>query len=199
MEDRKEILELVQRWMNLPGFNLRGSLLSQPEGPFGRTANGLVDYRGVRLEGAIYKLEAADLDFGFSEMGSTGQLGGALRVLRCRFDECKYQSTIDAVFEACSFVGSNLSDSTIREAFISCDFSSANLSRARGSEIRFSGCRFIGTSFVKACFYDSEFVDCLFENTRFGRGSLARSSFKGCKLLGVDWRDTILDGVRGLV
>lgn len=198
MEDRKEILELVKRWANLLSFSLRRSLLSQPEGPYGRTPNGHLDYRGVHIVGAIYKLGAVDVDFAFSEMGSTGQLGGALRVLRCRFDGCKYQSTIDAIFEACSFVGSNLSDSTIRETFTLCDFTGANLSRVRGSGVRFFGCRFVDTSLVRACIYDSEFVDCLFENPKFGRGSLARSSFKGCRLLGVDWRDTILDGVRGL-
>jgi uncharacterized protein YjbI with pentapeptide repeats len=198
METSKEISDLSERWEAIPGFRLRDVLLSPHESPFGRTADSLWDFRAVLVEGAIYQIEIVDVDLAHSNMGVTGQLGGGLRALRCRFDGCKYHSNVNGVFEGCSYRESNLADSTIGGTFLESDFTSANLSRVRGSQVIFTNCRFIGSIFVKACLYESEFVDCLFENVKFGRGSLAGSSFSGCEFAGVDWKDTILDHVSGI-
>jgi fluoroquinolone resistance protein len=198
MEDRKEVADLAARWLALAGFRVRNALLSLHAAPFGKTAAGLWDFRAVGIEGAVHKVELVDVDLAHSLMGSTGQLGGDLRALGCRFDGCRYQATLDGVFERCTFLGASLTDSTIREAFISCDFTGANLSRVRGSHVAFKGCTFASSNFVKACFYDSHFFACVFENARFGRGSLAGCTFEDCRFVGVDWGDTILLRVSGI-
>ena len=198
MEGRKEVSGLVERWQTVPSFRVRDVFVGPDEPPFGRTGEGLLDLRGVPIEGAVHMVEAVGVDFAHSQMGTTGQLGGGFRASRCRFDRCKYQSALDGVFEHCRFLASNLADSTVREVFVSCDLTEANMSRVRGSQVTFRSCTFISTNFVKACLYDCRFIDCRFQDAKFGRGSFAGSVFTDCEFVGIDWKDTILDRVSGV-
>lgn len=199
MESRREIDALRARWSLVRGFRSRDALRAPEKGPFGKTPDGLWDFRGVPIAEVIYQVHISAADLSYSVMGVTGQLGGAFSATACRFDGCAYQSSLDGIFERCFFRKSALAGSTIREKFVKCDFSKASFAGVRGRHVVFDECALPSTNFIRACLYDSEFVDCVFENGRFGGGSFAGSTFRRCRFVGTDLKNTIMEKVLYLV
>jgi len=195
---RGEGKQLRDRWSGVSTAGLRAQLLAPVKSPFGRTKEGLWDLRGILVEDVLHRLVLEQIDFSFSEMMALGQLGGGTTVVACKFDFCRYETTIQAIFENCSFIGSNLHRSIVGQRFVGCVFERARLSGVRGSGVRFEECVFAQADFRSASFYDSVFAHCRFDRCRFGNGSLAGSKFQDCVFSQTDLVNTLLERVTGL-
>lgn len=166
--------------------------------PFGLTADGLQDWRGFKLEGAIFGKTLSNLDLTLSKMGTTSQLGGRLIVERTKFDGCRYATSINASFEDCSFQESNLRGSTIVGKFINCAFRRSRLGRCRFASVKFLSCDFSGADFTLASFFDCHFENCLFSEVKVENASFAGSRFENCEISNTDFSKAILERVSGL-
>lgn len=196
-ESRAQIAELKSRWSAV-AVDIRAVMAGESASPFGDTESGLHDLRGIRLRGAFNRLAISRIDLAYSEMETTGQLGGAITAADCRFDGCRYESTLDGTFENCTFVESRLSRSTLRKIFRRCDFANARMEYVAGDKLVFESCDFYGTNLRKAELYRCEFIGCQFTETKFRGAALTGSSFVECRIQTVEFEDSILDKVTGL-
>ncbi len=198
MKSRKGIKNLRERWQGIGYKDLKKLLYSPEKMPFGCTKDNYVDFRGVEIAIALYQMKISNVDFSYSIMGVNGQLGGAIELNGCKFDYCKYESALDGVFNNCSFIRAKLNESTIREKFYNCYFTKTNFSGVRGRGVLFERCEFTDANFRKASYYDSKFLNCCFNNCNFVDGSLAGSAFTNCELKNIEFKNTILERVKGI-
>ncbi len=197
MITRKEINVLKSRWKEKGLIVLKPFLLKN-ESPFNQTEQGLLDFRGIELRGAVNQVDVKNVDLSFS-VSTIGQLGGQSNFNNCIFFKMKYEGSLSGRFSNSSFQEVNLSNSTITGSFLSCDFTNANFQKVRASEVVFDKCNFSKTKLKKASFYNCKFIECDFTNANFGGGSLGGSIFDSCNLAHIDLGDTILEGTKGLI
>lgn len=196
-ESRAQIAELKSRWSRV-ATDTRAAMVDESATPFGMTEGGLHDLRGIRLRGAINRLSIARVDLAYSEMGTDGQLGGGFNAAACRFDSCRYESTLDGTFEDCTFIEARLARCTIRKVFRTCNFSNARMEYVAGDGLLFESCDFSDTNLRRAQLYRCEFIRCRFSGTKFRGAALTGSRFVECTFEDVELVDAILDKVDGL-
>ena len=195
--------ELIERWTEPTLKELNAAILKAgkqrkplPPSPFGKTAAGLVDFRGFTLREGIMRMAFDNHDFS---------------VMRCdwagAFIECKIKvSVLDKIridgrfvgtsFEGCSFQSASMSNSSLGGAFRFCDFSKANMSKAGATEARFVECVFSGANLKQAMMMHCVFERCTFDRAKFHNGSFAGSTFKDVDVTKVEWGNTIMDHVK---
>lgn len=186
----------VARWETQEMSSLRRLLLLEDcTSVFGRTDDGLCDFRGLAIEESLHRISLAEIDFSESSMNA-GQLSATVE--RCDFSKCRYESSIGNEFIDCVFHKSTLARSVLFGKFLRCTFSSTNLVGVRGSGVTFEDCTFEDANLRKASFYDSTFRNCRILNCKFGSGSLAGTRFNHCQFENADFSKTVMERVVGV-
>ncbi|MFS0841066.1 pentapeptide repeat-containing protein [Paenibacillus sp. 1P03SA] len=176
--------------------NLHKKERSFPSSPFGQTADGLEDFRGVELIETIQYLTVQGVDLSYARFVEAASLNTSA-FTNCRFNMVKLDSRyVTREFSRCSFRGAKLNNARIGERFEDCDFTGSNFSKAIANDASFIRCRFSDVNFRGAMFMHCRFEECSFEGAVFHNGSLAGSRFTGETGLLPVWGNTILDGVR---
>ncbi|MEU4805582.1 pentapeptide repeat-containing protein [Actinosynnema sp. NPDC023587] len=164
-----------------------------PASPFGRTPEGLVDYRGLRLTEPIRHARVAGVDFTAVALGGGGQLDSDFT--SCVFDQAVLRGTyVGRSFTRCSFRRAGLDRCRLPASFTDCSFAGARLRGVVASGRTFTRCDFTGADLHGSHFDHCAFVDCRFADLTTGFASLAGSTFAGEVDLTV-FTDTVLDHV----
>lgn len=146
-----------------------GNGFSVSESPFGATAQGVLDFRGLQLS---QKAELRRVSFAHSDFGASVFKGIWLE--RCVFS--------DSIFEAASFQKVAEHGST----FTNCNFLKSSFRNAvigfRGT--RFDRCTFDAVDFRETGFIRPEFDDCAFYHCKLDGCDLNGASFERCRFVG---------------
>jgi uncharacterized protein YjbI with pentapeptide repeats len=160
--------QLRERWGDRPIDFGRPS-------PFGITAEGYQDFRGVDIKwprglGKFrpnFKFRAKKLDLSFS------------RIEDAKFEGC--------VFEDCSFEKVSLRDIiVVRTVFTRCNFLQANF-HGHGwgySDVDFQSCSFESAKVRKVDFHQSRFIDTILTGDTWSSVEFKETQFKRCKFVG---------------
>lgn len=136
--------------------------------PFGMTADGKLDYRGLSISQECVFHNLKDIDFSY-----------------CQFEE--YGGFYLSMLDSCLFIGSKMQSSNISlsEKFLTCDFTDAVFQE----DIGFS--EFIDCNFENASMRDisisCKFVKCNFTNTNLSNSVIAFSLFENCIFNGAEF------------
>lgn len=167
-----------------------------PSSPFGQTATGLEDFRGVDLTETIQYLTVQGVDLSYARFVEATSLNSS-KFTNCCFDGVKLDSRfVTREFSHCSFRGARLNSARISERFEDCDFTGSNLSKAIANNVSFIRCRFSDVNFRGAMFMYCRFEECSFDGAIFHYSSLAGSRFTGETNLLPVWGNTILEGIK---
>lgn len=176
--------------------NLHKKDRSFPTSPFGQTADGLEDFRGIVLTESIQYMTIQGIDLSYAQFVDASSLNTST-FTNCYFNGVKLDSRyMNREFIRCSFRGAKLNSARIGERFEDCDFTGSNLSKAIANDALFIRCCFSEANFRGAMFMYCRFEDCSFEGAAFHNGSLAGSRFTGETDLLPVWGNTILDNVK---
>jgi len=147
-----------------------GNGVSVSESPFGATAQGILDFRGLRFH---EKSELRRLSFAPSDFRASVFKGIWLE--RCVFS--------DSVFEGASFQKVAEHGSTFRNCnFLKSSFRDAVIG-FRGT--RFDRCTLDSVDFHQTGFIRPEFDDCAFHRCKLDGCDLNGASFERCRFVGV--------------
>lgn len=201
---RKFDSALNERWSSAQVADVNDQILRasrardpswRPTSPFGRTAEGLDDLRGLTIKVPIKYLAVRHVDLS----QCTLEMDGGLTLsdfVDCRLDRISLQGRfLTRLFERCSFRWSSLQDVRPGERFVDCDFSNAKLNRAMARGAHFVRCDFSAADLRGAHLMSCTFDNCRFDDARFGNGSLAGSRFIG-PIDTSKFKATILDDVK---
>jgi len=167
-----------------------------PPSPFGQTASGLEDFRGVVLTEPMQYLTVQNLDLSYAIFEPSGGLIYST-FTNCRFDGVKLDGRfLTKIFERCSFHKAILKNAAFGERFEDCDFTGSNLSQTKGRDVSFIRCRFSDVSFRGAHLMYCQFEECLFAGAKMNDGSLAGSKFLGEAQHLPDWGTMITEHVK---
>jgi uncharacterized protein YjbI with pentapeptide repeats len=177
---------------------------STPRQPLNLTPLGLdrhetrADLRGITLSRPLACFEVVDADFSGMRFAQAGQLGPYSRFVGCRFDRAEKPGNLREEFERCSFDRANLHRAVLGRTFVGCTFRSANLQTSLANEAVFRDCEFGGADLRHVQWYTLRFERCRFVGCKFGKGSLAGSSFTDCEVnaAALEQADVLLEGVR---
>ncbi|GGG64697.1 pentapeptide repeat-containing protein [Paenibacillus radicis (ex Gao et al. 2016)] len=176
--------------------NLHKKDRSFPLSPYGQTADGLEDFRGVVLTESMQYLTVQNLDLSYAVF----EPGGGLiysTFTNCHFDGVKLDGRfITKIFKHCSFHKAILKNAAFGEQFEDCDFTGSNLSHTKGRDVSFLRCRFSDASFRGAHLMYCKFEGCLFAGAKMDNGSLAGSRFLGESQHLPDWGTMITEHVK---
>lgn len=186
--------ELKCRWTEVSGFNIRDSLTTLTS-PFGKTADGYLDLRGVTINDSLHKLRFARVDFSYC-MLDLGQF--VSEVTDCRFFHSTLLSFLGLRFDNCSFAKAKMTESSMQGEYHSCCFDEANLMKRTASKVHFVACSFNNSDLRKGEFYDCSFERCVFRDCKLGQGSFGGSVFTDCIIEGLDFSTTVMERVKGL-
>jgi uncharacterized protein YjbI with pentapeptide repeats len=190
-------ISLRARWADLQGLDLKAAL-DEGQSPFGLTAAGLKDYRGIEIATVLSGVDASEVDFSYGVVGDKGQLGGRVRFLGCVFSHFKCDKTISGEFLECDFSQSNLSAAVFFGRAGSCRFDDSKLVGVRASQVVFDRCSFRGANLGKASLFDCRFEACVFDRSRWVSGSAVGSRFEACSFMDVTFRRLVTTRTTGL-
>ncbi len=170
--------QLGTRWQETIGKDFVDRLMSVgrsgngfnvSESPFGVTANGQLDLRGLCLP---ERAELRMVNFMPADFGAASWKGIWLE--RCTFSESNFEK------------GSFQKVSEHRNTFTGCNFLKGSFREAaigyKGS--RYTNCTFDGADFRRAVFIRPEFDSCSFYHCKFDGCDLNGSSFERCRFVG---------------
>jgi uncharacterized protein YjbI with pentapeptide repeats len=188
---------LRERWAALGRFDIKKAL-DRGERPFGDTAEGLKDYQGIVISTPLNQIDMSGVDFSFGRVGESGQLGGKIRVLGCKFRHFVGNGTISGEFLRCDFGAADLSSAVIMGRFETCGFDGAKLVGIRASQATFKDCSFRQANLAKASCFDCRFTLCNFDESRWISGSVAGSVFEECTFPNAVFRKIVTARSTGL-
>ena len=188
---------LRERWDSLDDFDL-GRALDAGHSPFGLTPDGLKDYRAIEIAVALSRIDVSGVDFSYGRTGPTGQLGGGVRFLGCRFCHFTCDKTMSGEFLECDFAAADLSSAVLLGRVGESRFEGAKLVGVRASQVTFERCSFKGASLRKASFYDCRFKSCVFDGSHWVSGSTAGSLFDDCSFSDIRFKRMVTVRTRGL-
>lgn len=162
------------------------------------THEGRADLRGITLSYPLACFEVIDVDFSGLRVAQAGQLGPFSRFVGCRFDRVENPGNVREEFERCSFERANLHRAVLGQSFIGCTFRSTNLETSLANAGVFRDCVFDGADLRHVQWYSLRFERCRFQGCKFGKGSLAGSSFIDCEIDAgaLEKAEVLLDRVR---
>jgi fluoroquinolone resistance protein len=82
-------------------------------------------------------------------------------------------------------------DSYFRETFVSLIVTSDWIRSREFEDCTFEKCRFVDCHFFECAFLECVFEDCLLSNVTVAECSIIDTRFDDCKIVGVDWTQTI--------
>lgn len=186
IQGKMKIPKLSNRWAE-NGIDLtRARQLTNDfsKSPFGKSPNGLLDFRGILYQGDPPKeigssQVVADGDFSSSRFKHVGIVGWTFT--RCCFDSSEFSEAVrieDCIFRDCSFRGiRGRSFFPVRCGFEDCIFENLKLSLKSGfiqcqiSRGSFSSKRlqlqFAGGTMLEGTVFKGELHHCVFEGTSF--------------------------------
>ncbi len=176
--------------------NLHKKDRSFPISPFGQTAAGLEDFRGVVLTESMQYLTVQNLDLSYAIFEPEGGIIYST-FANCRFDGVKLDGRfITKIFKNCSFHKAILKNAAFGERFEDCDFTGSNLSNTKGRDTAFIRCCFSDASFRGAHLMYCTFEECFFAGAKMNNGSIAGSKFLGGTQHLPDWGTMITDHIK---
>lgn len=100
-------------------------------------------------------------------------------------------------FNACDFSYSGLSDIQFQDCrFLHCNLSLANLNKMAFRDVQFSGCKMPGLRFDLCNPFAIAFTmeGCTLDHSSFYKLKIRKTTFKNCRLTGVDFTDCDITG-----
>lgn len=166
-----------------------------PESVFGRTDEGMADYRGALLKEPVRYLRIHEADFSNASFKQGASINES-ELVNCILDRVDMRGVfVRRSFEKCSFIEAKLSKCRLGTVFKSCDFSGADLTGSVATGCRFERCIFSGANMAKILYTGCTFDECVFEGVGVLSGSVAGSRFVGRTSL-AEFDNCITDNVR---
>lgn len=171
--------ELGELQHNLAAASQKMNLSPMPDSVFGRTAEGLVDYRGATFSVPVRYLRVFGVDF------SAAVFKDGASISECEVDSCVLDGVdmrgvfVRRNFNECSFVGAKLASARIGSIFRRCNFSGAGMAKSVATDCRFERCVFTGANLANILYTNCVFEECVFEGVGALSGSVAGSRFSG--------------------
>lgn len=171
------------------------------ESPFGKTEEGLEDFRGAQLTWPLFKFEIEGFDLSYTSLWSFNSDIGQMSVCtisNTKFVEVKYVGTLapDAM-QDCLFEKGIMDLNITAGHWHRCVFKGVNFKKSTATvRVTFEDCEFVDCLMTRVEFMEVSFINCTFKNCKTGPwASFGRSKFIGCDLSAMDFDEAILSNI----